>query len=139
MNELMNKPYWFYIEGDLDIVFGFDNFDFRDFGFSIADVRLANQNQYQLDNEDGVMVTLYPISNMEQFTFRLGSLIESQSQKYRVITSEEAQEIHERLLALFNERIEAESAIPTEDEILTAQQLLLLTEIRNSLINQKDS
>ena len=51
----------------------------------------------------------------------------------RIITQEECDTIHTRLLALEAKRQEEMAAVPTEEDIYTAEQLLLLTELCNGV------
>lgn len=123
---------WAYIEGDLDVIFGYDFIDWERFGFTIPGIRWAVQNQYQLNNADGEKVSLFPIENEEAFYAATGNIFDGHNTKYRVVDQAECDQIHAELLKLF-EATEARAArIPSEEETYQSQILQLITEIANN-------
>ena len=146
---------WLYIEGNLGMVFGNQSggVNWEGYGFSVAGVGWAVANGYQKTNENGVMVSLFPIEDEEIFRQSVGVFLDQLAQlrsqvdasalppwqqipgdqQIRVVTQEECDAIHARLVALEAARQEEEALTPTEEDIYKAQQLLLLTEINNKL------
>lgn len=141
---------WFYCEGDLpDILTGIG---WDGCGFSRAGVAWSVANSYQLNNKDGVMVSLFPIEDEASFSQTIGAYIAQLDQlrsrtkpstlapwqrfpdgRMRVITQEECDTIHAQLLALEEQRQAEITNVPTEEDVYRAEQLLLLTEICNGV------
>lgn len=132
MNETELNFNWAYIEGDLDVVLGYSSIDWEGFGFTIRGIRWAVQNQYQLPNEDGTMISLFPIENEGLFNERLGTVFSGKSSKYRIVNQAECDTIHERLVALAQQQAEVQARTATIEEAAQSEQLLLLTEIANN-------
>lgn len=119
---------WAYIKGDLDRVFGYDGIDWELFGFRIEDIRWAVSRGYQSPNNDGIMISLFPIYNLNQFNEATGFMFNSHPD-FKIVTSEEAFRINSELI-LKNAENEIELAkIPSEDDIYKSQILLLLTKL----------
>ena len=146
---------WLYIEGDLPdwLASGYE-----EVGFTRAGIAWAVQQRYQLENADRVMVSIFPIEDMERFQATAGQLLAQQgaaaaaaaedtalppwhrvsATNCRVITQEECDAIHTRLLALDARRREETAVTPTEEDVFRAEQLLLLTELCNGVAELKN-
>lgn len=129
MSETKMNCNWAYIEGDLDEVLGYGSINWDAIGFTTSGIRWAVQNQYQICNEDEVLISLFPIENESKFYAAVGSNFNSGNPKYRVVTQEECDEIHASLIAIQAKRDKAAAMTPSEEETFQAQMLLLLTEI----------
>ena len=143
---------WLYIEGDLP---DWLNPSYETVGFTREGIAWAVHQRYQLADTNGVMVSLFPIEDLELFQATAGQLITQQSAATeeitlppwrrngggvcRVITQEECDAIHARLLALDEKRRAEMAKIPTEEDIYRAEQLLLLTELCNGVAALQDS
>ncbi len=146
---------WLYIEGDLPdwLASGYEAV-----GFTREGIGWAVQNLYQLPNEDGVTVSMFPLEDEECFVQTIGPELEWQARmaaqpenaalppwhrasatSCRIITQAECDAIHARLLALHEQRLAEMANIPTEEDIYRAQQLLLLTELCNGVAALQDS
>lgn len=123
---------WAYIEGDLDVVFGYSSIDWEGFGFTIPGIRWAVANQYQLPNADGTMISLFPIENEALFNERLGTVFSGKSTKYRIVNQAECDTIHAELVALSEQQAAKQARMASEEETAQSEQLLLLTEIANN-------
>lgn len=154
MAEGMNFK-WFYCEGDLPEIL--TSIGWEGCGFSRVAVAWAVANSYQLNNEDGALVSMFPIEDEASFGQTVGAYLARMEQfhdqadpstlapwqktlygQMRVISQEECDTIHTELLAL-EERRQTEAAnIPTEEDVYRAEQLLLLTEICNGVAALQD-
>lgn len=123
---------WAYIEGDLDVVLGYGSIDWESFGFTVPGIRWAVANRYQLSNAEGTMISLFPIENEELFNARLGTIFDGRSNKYKVVTQAECDEIHERMIAMADSQAMMQARVASEEETYQGQELLLLTEIANN-------
>lgn len=132
MNETELNFNWAYIEGDLDVVFGYGSIDWAGMGFTIPGIRWAVANQYQLPNAEGTMISLFPIENEELFNERMGQVFSGKSSKYRIVDQAECDEIHTKLVALSEKQAAMQARTPSEEETVQAEQLALLTEIANN-------
>lgn len=136
---------WLYIEGNLP---DWLSPAYEAIGFTQEGIAWAVQQKYQLPDANKVMVSMFPIEDMELFSETVGQLLARQSTAtedttlppwrqssgvYRVITQEECDAIHARLLALDARRREETAATPTEEDVFRAEQLLLLTELCNGV------
>lgn len=151
---------WFYNEGDLTMLCDSSGaINCENFGFTTDGVRWAVANGYQKADENGIMISMFPIEDEDRFRATLGEFINqvaqisaqtdtatiapwhiaAGTQNCRVVTQEECDTIHTRLLALDKARQEEAASIPSEEAVYKAQQLLLLTEISNGLTELKDS
>jgi len=146
---------WLYVEGNLDILCdstGAINWDA--YGFTVPAIRWAVANGYQKPNENGTMISMFPIENKELFDKTLGAVIAQLDQAntidtsapwrqvstnghYRVITQEECDTIHANLVALEKSNQEEAALTPSDDEVYRAQQLLFLAKINNNLEGAK--
>lgn len=123
---------WAYIEGDLDVVFGYSSIDWEGLGFTIPGIRWAVNNRYQLPNAEGTTISLFPIENEAIFNERLGAVFSGKSSKYRVVNQAECDTIHAELVALSERRAAEQARVASEEEVYQGQELLLLTEIANN-------
>lgn len=141
---------WFYCEGNLPNLL--KSIGWEGCGFSMEGIAWVVANGYQLNNENGVLVSMFPIEDEVLFDQTLGAYLTQLEQfrnqtdpdtmapwqmppdgQMRIITQEECDTIHTRLLALEAKRQEEMAAVPTEEDIYKAEQLLLLTELCNGV------
>lgn len=132
MNETERNFNWAYIEGDLDVVFGYGSIPWEALGFTIPGIRWAVQNQYQVTNAEGMMISLFPIENEELFRQRLGAIFNAGNPRYRIVTQEECDSIHAALVAYQKGQQEKQELAASDEEIYQAEMLLLMTEIANN-------
>lgn len=149
MAEEMNFK-WFYCEGDMPEILTWIGWE--GCGFSRAAVAWAVANSYQLNNEEGALVSMFPIEDEVLFSQTVGAYLAQLEQfrsqtntstlapwqklpdgQMRIVTQEECDAIHTRLLALEEQRQAETANIPTEEDIYKAEQLLLLTELCNGV------
>lgn len=133
----MSENLWFYAEGDLFLIFG-NNFTWESIGFNPAQLFELNKIGYQLPNEEGVSVSLYPIAYPAAFWSTIGPKIKN-NPKYKVISKEEAEKIHSKLLLLAQEQRILEFTTPTKEDSYQAALLLAIMEIKNALIKEENS
>lgn len=127
---------WFYCEGDLDILDGFQSMELC--GFDNRLLRKMNLTRHQIYNKDKILVTILPVSNPGLFYATVGKRL-NEYPSVKVIDEKTAEKLHsELLLEDAKEQIIA-SKIPTKEEALNSQLLLLLTNIFNLLNERKEN
>lgn len=131
----MAERLWLYIEGDLDVILGPD-FVWKNIGFDSFEIRNLNLIGYQLPNDSGVLITLYPISNPGLFWSTVGPSVKN-NPKSAVITQEDAEKIHSKLLLKHQEEIIKDITTPSKEEVFNATMLLTVMEIKNALIKEE--
>lgn len=132
--EPFKKLKWFYAEGNLDEAFNcFNNFDLTNYGFTTIGIRWAMKHSFQMPNEQGTMITMYPIEDLDLFNEKMGWAISVNNPRVRILSWDEVSAIHEDLLEKARIRAEEMAKIPTPEDEYKAQQLLLLAKINNKL------
>lgn len=129
----MNIIKWVRLEGDLDFFFGTGVIDWEGHGFFIPLIREAIKAGFQWTNDNGDIVSLFPVSDEITFNTVFGPLLENYPIMCRCVTEEEAISERDVHKAAADAAAEEAANTPSQDDIYKAQQLLLLTEISNKL------
>lgn len=130
---------YFYFKGDLgDILEPLISWEM--YGFNQKVIKQATSEMHQLSDikNDGKMITIFPISNMAAFYENLYPRFSNfKENDPKILSDEDAEKIHAKLLLENEEYKYEQSLIPSEQDIVNAQILLTMSMIQENLANQK--
>lgn len=124
---------WVRFEGDLDFFFGSGSIDWEGAGFSIPLIKEAVKGGFQWSDENGNLISLFPISDMIRFNSYFSDALANLPQMCHTVSEDEAVAERDAHKVVADAEAEAARNTPSEEDVYKAQQLLLLTEICNKL------
>ena len=131
---------YFYYKGNLSNVMDFSRSNpWPHYGFETRQIAKAVQQGFQQQEEDGEMVSIFPIANEVIFYQAMESAMAEEPDICKVMAEDAAIAERDRLKEINDAKAEAAKNIPSEEDTYRAQELLLLTQISNKLSAQNNT